>query len=120
MDTAAYFVGKGFGSHALAPVLSPKKTWEGAIGGFAAALAVCAAFSHWSLKDALPLPFALGVGAVIGVTGQISDLAESMVKRDAGVKDSGALLPGHGGIFDRFDSYILCAPAVYYLLSFKP
>jgi phosphatidate cytidylyltransferase len=120
MDTAAYFVGRSVGRHALAPVLSPKKTWEGAVGGFAAALAVCAAFSRWGLKDTLPLPLALGVGAVIGVTGQISDLAESMVKRDAGVKDSGALLPGHGGVFDRFDSYILCAPAVYYVLSFKP
>jgi phosphatidate cytidylyltransferase len=119
MDTAAYTVGKTMGRHALAPVLSPKKTWEGAVGGFAAALGVCAAFSHWGLKDSLPLPLALGVGAVIGVTGQLSDLAESLVKRDAGVKDSGALLPGHGGVFDRFDSYILCAPAVYYLLNFK-
>jgi len=119
MDTAAYATGHAFGRHALAPVLSPKKTWEGAIGGFAAAVGVCAAFSHFSLKDAFPLPLALGVGAVIGVTGQVSDLAESMVKRDAGVKDSGALLPGHGGVFDRFDSYILCAPAVYYVLSLR-
>ncbi len=120
MDTAAYFVGHAFGTHALAPVLSPKKTWEGACGGFAAALAVCAAFSHFVLRDALPLPWALGLGALIGVTGQASDLAESMIKRDAGVKDSGALLPGHGGVFDRFDSFILCAPAVYYALCFKP
>ena len=119
MDTAAYAVGKTIGRHSLASVLSPKKTWEGAIGGFAAALGVCALFSHFSLKEALPLPWALAVGAVIGVTGQLSDLAESMVKRDAGIKDSGALLPGHGGVFDRFDSFILCAPAVYYFLNFR-
>ena len=119
MDTAAYAVGKSIGRHPLAAVLSPKKTWEGAIGGFAAALAVCALFSRFVLHEALPLPWALAVGAVIGVTGQLSDLAESMVKRDAGIKDSGALLPGHGGVFDRFDSFILCAPAVYYFLSFR-
>lgn len=119
MDTAAYAVGKSIGKHPLASVLSPKKTWEGAVGGFAAALLVCALFSRFVLKDALTLPWALVLGAVIGVTGQVSDLAESMVKRDAGIKDSGALLPGHGGVFDRFDSFILCAPAVYYVLSFR-
>lgn len=119
MDTAAYAAGHAMGRRPLAPVLSPKKTWEGAVGGFLAALAVCAAFSRFVLKDALTLPWALGAGCLIGVAGQLSDLAESMVKRDAGIKDSGALLPGHGGVFDRFDSYILCAPAVYYLLSFK-
>ncbi|HXT02284.1 MAG TPA: phosphatidate cytidylyltransferase [Elusimicrobiota bacterium] len=119
MDTAAYAVGKSMGKHPLASVLSPKKTWEGAIGGFAAALLVCALFSRFVLQEALPLPWALAIGAVIGVTGQVSDLAESMVKRDAGIKDSGALLPGHGGVFDRFDSFILCAPAVYYVLSFR-
>ena len=81
---------------------------------------MCALFSRFVLKDALPLPWALAVGAVIGVTGQLSDLAESMVKRDAGIKDSGALLPGHGGVFDRCDSFILCAPAVYKFLGFMP
>lgn len=120
MDTAAYGVGRAFGRRPLAPVLSPKKTWEGAAAGFAAALGVCALFSRFALKGALPLPWALAVGAVIGATGQLSDLAESMVKRDAGVKDSGALLPGHGGVFDRFDSFILCAPAVYYFLARLP
>ncbi|HEX4046766.1 MAG TPA: phosphatidate cytidylyltransferase [Elusimicrobiota bacterium] len=120
MDTAAYAVGRSVGSRPLASVLSPKKTWEGALGGFAAALGVCALFSRFELHDALPLPWALAAGAVIGVTGQVSDLAESMVKRDAGVKDSGSLLPGHGGVLDRFDSFILCAPAVYYFLGCVP
>ncbi len=119
MDTAAYAAGRGFGRHSLAPVLSPKKTWEGAVAGFAAAIAVSLAFQKFMLHDSVSPLMAAGIGALIGTMGQLSDLAESMVKREAGVKDSGALLPGHGGVFDRFDSYILCAPAVYYALSFK-
>ncbi|MBI4059861.1 MAG: phosphatidate cytidylyltransferase [Elusimicrobia bacterium] len=119
MDTAAYAAGRGFGRHALAPVLSPKKTWEGAAAGFLAAIAVSLGFQKFMLHEALTLPHALGIGALIGAMGQLSDLAESMIKRDAGVKDSGALLPGHGGVFDRFDSYFLCAPAVYYALGLR-
>jgi phosphatidate cytidylyltransferase len=119
MDTAAYFAGRGFGRHALAPTLSPKKTWEGAVAGFAAALAVSFAFRRFMLHDALSPAMAAVVGVIIGVMGQLSDAAESMVKRDAGIKDSGALLPGHGGVFDRFDSYILCAPAIYYALTLR-
>src|SRR3990167_1387613 len=119
MDTAAYAAGRGFGRHSLAPVLSPKKTWEGAAAGFAAAIAVSLAFQKFMLFEAVtPLP-AVVIGVIIGSMGQLSDLAESMVKRDAGAKDSGALLPGRGGVFDRFDSYILCAPAVYYALTFQ-
>jgi phosphatidate cytidylyltransferase len=119
MDTAAYAAGHAMGKHLLAPVLSPKKTWEGAVAGFVAALGVCLAFQHFVFKDALPVLIAGTIGVLIGVTGQLSDLAKSIVKRDVGVKDSGALLPGHGGVFDRFDSYFLCAPAVYYFLSFR-
>lgn len=119
MDTAAYAAGRGFGRRPLAPVLSPKKTWEGAAAGFAAAIAVCLAFQKFKLHEAVTPLQAVLVGVVIGVMGQLSDLAESLVKRDAGIKDSGALLPGHGGVFDRFDSYILCAPAVYYALSLR-
>jgi len=119
MDTAAYAAGRGFGRHALAPVLSPKKTWEGAAAGFAAAIAVCLAFQKFKLSESVTPIQAVMIGVIIGSMGQLSDLAESMVKRDAGAKDSGSLLPGHGGVFDRFDSYILCAPAVYYALSFK-
>lgn len=119
MDTAAYAAGRGFGRHALAPRLSPKKTWEGAAAGFAAAIAVSLAFQKLSLHEALSPLMAVVIGVIIGTMGQLSDLAESMVKREAGVKDSGALLPGHGGVFDRFDSYILCAPAVYYALTLR-
>lgn len=119
MDTAAYAAGKSLGRNPLAPALSPKKTWEGAAAGFVAALAIGLLFQRFVLKDALSPLVAGLIGAVIGVTGQVSDLAESVVKRDVGAKDSGALLPGHGGVFDRFDSYILCAPAVYYFLTFK-
>jgi len=119
MDTAAYAAGRLIGNRPLAPVLSPKKTWEGAVAGFLASVAVCLVFQRLALKDVFSPLFAVGLGAAISVSGQLSDLAESMVKRDAGVKDSGALLPGHGGILDRFDSFILCAPAVYYVLSFR-
>ncbi len=119
MDTAAYAGGRAFGRHRLAPVLSPHKTWEGAVCGLLAALAVCLAFSKFFINEALTPAWAVGFGALIGVFGQISDVAQSLVKRDAGVKDSGTLLPGHGGVFDRFDSLILCAPVVYYVLSFK-
>ncbi len=119
MDTAAYAAGRGFGRRALASALSPKKTWEGAAAGFLAAIIVSLAFQKFTLHEALtPLQAAL-IGVLIGAMGQLSDLAESMVKRDAGAKDSGALLPGHGGVFDRFDSYILCAPAVYYALTLR-
>lgn len=119
MDTAAYAAGHAMGRHLLAPVLSPKKTWEGAVAGFLAAVCVCLAFQRLVFKDALSPALAGAIGALIGVTGQVSDLAKSIVKRDVGVKDSGALLPGHGGVFDRFDSYILAAPAVYYFLNFR-
>ncbi|MBI2385647.1 MAG: phosphatidate cytidylyltransferase [Elusimicrobia bacterium] len=119
MDTAAYAAGRGFGRHALAPTLSPKKTWEGAAAGFAAAIAVSLAFQKTMLHESVSPAMAVAVGVLIGTMGQLSDLAESMVKREAGVKDSGALLPGHGGVFDRFDSYILCAPAVYYALTLR-
>jgi phosphatidate cytidylyltransferase len=119
MDTAAYAAGRGFGRRTLAPVLSPKKTWEGSAAGFSAAIAVSLVFQKFALRDAVTPLQAVAIGAIIGVAGQLSDLAESLVKRDAGAKDSGALLPGHGGVLDRFDSYILCAPAVYYALTLR-
>ncbi len=116
MDIAAFALGKSMGRRKLASNLSPKKTWAGAAGGFLASVGVVVAFSALWLPEVLPMPAAVGLGVIIGVCGQLSDLSESMIKRAVGAKDSGALLPGHGGVMDRFDSFILSAPAVYYYL----
>ena len=105
-----------FGKRRLSSI-SPKKTWEGAIAGFIAAIA-SVLFLRVFLKDSVPIPMALGIGFLIGVIAQMSDLAESMIKRSVGVKDSSNLLPGHGGILDRFDSYIFLAPVIYYFVVF--
>jgi phosphatidate cytidylyltransferase len=110
-DTAAYFVGRAIGKHPFAAQLSPKKTWEGSIGGFFGSLLVAFAFARWLSE---PLPLLLGAAAFGNIAGQIGDLIESAWKRSAGVKDSGALLPGHGGILDRIDALILALPVVWY------
>jgi len=110
-DTAAYFLGRAFGRHKLAPVISPKKTWEGAAGNIVGAAAAAAAFQSWLQ---VPLVHLLGVGVAASVAGQVGDLVESAFKRSAGVKDSGTLLPGHGGMLDRVDALILAAPAVWW------
>jgi len=110
-DTVAYFVGRSIGKHAFAPLLSPKKTWEGAIGGFLGSLLVAIVFARWVN---VPLPHLLGMAAAGNVAGQVGDLLESAYKRSAGVKDSGTLLPGHGGVLDRIDALILAIPAVWY------
>ncbi|MGB2676751.1 MAG: phosphatidate cytidylyltransferase [Candidatus Acidiferrum sp.] len=112
-DTLAYFVGRAFGKHPLAPELSPKKTWEGSVGSMVGSLVVAYAFSYW-IK--IPFGHLLAMGAVGNVAGQMGDLLESAYKRSAGVKDSGGLLPGHGGILDRIDALILCIPAIWYYL----
>lgn len=118
-DMAAYAAGRGFGRRPLAPRISPKKTWEGAVAGVAGALLFSAAAERTFLGEALGLKAALAAGLLIGVLGQLSDLAESVVKRAAGVKDSSDLLPGHGGVLDRFDSFLLTAPLLYYALLLK-
>lgn len=115
MDTAAYGFGKAFGRRKLCPSISPGKTVEGAIAGLLAALAITAAAGHWL---GLPLYHGVILGLSLGVVGQLGDLFESMLKRRAGVKDSGAVLPGHGGILDRFDSLLFTAPLAYFYLSF--
>ena len=116
-DSAAYFAGRGFGRHKLFERVSPKKTWEGAVAGLLAAVGAFvlmreAALPYLSLRDALVC------GAVIGVFGQTGDLIESLMKRDAGVKDSSAILPGHGGILDRFDSLMFVSPLLFFYLDF--
>ena len=121
VDTGAYLVGRTVGRRPMVPSISPNKTWEGSIGGFASAVGAALA---------LGLVFDLGVpvwqqaliGAVIGVVAQWGDLIESKLKRIADVKDAGSIIPGHGGILDRLDSILLTIPAVYYLLvtAFTP
>jgi len=114
-DTAAYGVGRAWGRRKLWPSVSPGKTVEGSIGGLAASAVVVAAFGR---LFGLDLHSALVLGLLLGVTGQLGDLAESKLKRVAGVKDSGSLLPGHGGVLDRFDSFLLNAPVAYYYLYY--
>jgi phosphatidate cytidylyltransferase len=112
-DTFAYFAGRAFGKHPLAPHISPKKTWEGSAASMIGSLLVAHAFSFW-IKMPLPHLFAM---AVLGnIAGQMGDLLESAYKRSAGVKDSGGLLPGHGGVLDRIDALILCIPVIWYYL----
>jgi phosphatidate cytidylyltransferase len=110
-DTAAYFVGRAIGKHPLAPVLSPKKSWEGTMASIVGALLVAIVFARWLT---VPLPHLLGMAVVGNVAGQAGDLLESAYKRSAGVKDSGSLLPGHGGVLDRIDALILAIPVVWY------
>jgi phosphatidate cytidylyltransferase len=116
-DTAAYHIGSIAGKHKLFPRVSPNKSWEGAIAGFIAAIASAVAAKYLVLGY-LPISGAVIIGVIVGVIGQLGDLAESLLKRDAGVKDSSTLLPGHGGIFDRFDSLLLVAPCVYLYIDY--
>jgi phosphatidate cytidylyltransferase len=113
-DVAAYFVGSLLGRHRLAPRISPKKSWE----GFAAGLAACVAV--WALTplvvEGLSLGWAMAVGIGVGLSAVIGDLAESRMKREAGMKDSGTSLPGHGGFLDRLDSLILSCLVAYWIL----
>jgi len=122
-DTGAYFVGKSIGRHKLSPKISPNKTWEGAVAGVVSAVLGMAVAWYIDVNyPSAPLPgwplwaYAL-TGAVLAIAGQIGDLIESMMKRDAGVKDSGKLLPGHGGILDRCDGFLFAGPMLYYLLA---
>ena len=116
-DSAAFHVGSSMGRHKLFPRVSPNKTWEGAIAGLIFAILTAVAAKHFVLGF-LPMSGAIVIGVIVGTVGQMGDLAESLMKRDAGVKDSSTLIPGHGGAFDRFDSILLVAPCVYLYLEY--
>ncbi|MDI1476623.1 phosphatidate cytidylyltransferase [Polyangium sp. y55x31] len=119
-DTGAYFAGRFLGKHKLYEAVSPKKTIEGALGGLAAAV-IGAVVGHYLYLKSLPLNHAIVLGLVAGAAGQAGDLAESMIKRSAGVKDSGGIVPGHGGILDRVDALMVTGTFTYiYVLFFWP
>ncbi|MBM7617715.1 phosphatidate cytidylyltransferase [Weissella uvarum] len=114
-DSGAYMIGRKFGKHKLAPAISPNKTWEGSIGGTVVAVIVAAVYALF-----VPLEYnwwiMLVIALILSVSGQLGDLIESALKRFYKVKDSGNILPGHGGILDRFDSMLIAFP-VFYLLG---
>jgi phosphatidate cytidylyltransferase len=117
-DICAFFIGRSLGRHLLSPRVSPKKTVEGALAGLAGSVLIAWAFAHWfwpaaDLKTVLPL------AALIAVTGQVGDLVESALKRGANLKDSAALLPGHGGMLDRIDSLLFGVPVLWVTLAIK-
>lgn len=116
-DTFAYFAGRFFGRHKLFERVSPNKTWEGAIAGYVGGVAVFL-FSQNFLLSYMTVGSAFVCGSIIGVFGQVGDLVESLLKRDAGVKDSSALIPGHGGVLDRFDSLMFVSPLIFLYVKF--
>jgi phosphatidate cytidylyltransferase len=116
-DTAAYLVGSQIGRHRLWPRVSPSKSWEGAAAGVVGATMLAVGLGGW--VPGLTLAGRLGAGLLVGVSAQVGDLAESMMKREADLKDSGRMLPGHGGLLDRLDSLILAAPILYYWLRWS-
>ncbi len=116
-DSAAYFIGTAFGNHKIFPRISPNKSWEGTIAGFIFSV-ITMIVAKFLLLDLVSIGNAVVVGVIIGVFGQAGDFVESMIKRDANVKDSSSLIPGHGGIFDRFDSLIFSAPLIYIYLYY--
>lgn len=115
-DIGAYFAGTAFGRHKMAPSISPSKSWEGLAGGFVAALIAGAVFGNFI--DVLGVGHGLAIGGIIGLLAPVGDLAESMVKRELGIKDSGRMLPGHGGMLDRLDAILFGAPLVFLYLHF--
>ncbi len=115
-DVSAYYVGQAIGRHKLAPVVSPGKSWEGAVASVVSSMAF-AAFYFPAFLPQVPMVQALALSAVVNAAGQLGDLAESALKRGAGLKDSGSLLPGHGGMLDRMDSTLFTLPATALILQ---
>jgi phosphatidate cytidylyltransferase len=115
-DTAAYFVGRALGRHRLAPTISPGKSWEGFVAGVLAAMAAAFLILYKDRTDFLTVPEMLALGATVAFASVLGDLFESAVKRDLGVKDSGRVLAGHGGMLDRLDSLLWAGPAAYYVI----
>lgn len=113
-DIGGYFAGTIWGKHKMAPLLSPNKTWEGSIGGVILTLLVSFVFIYLFEFASLGYAYALLLGITASVAAQVGDLFMSSVKRTFGVKDTGNILPGHGGVLDRFDSYLMVLPIVYY------
>lgn len=118
-DTLAYFIGKQFGRRQLSPYISPKKTIEGAVAGLAGAVLAAGLFgmAYEQTMHPVNLLHYLVIGGFVGIVAQLSDLSESLIKRDAGAKDSSNIVPGHGGVLDRMDSFIFAAPLLYYYVA---
>jgi phosphatidate cytidylyltransferase len=112
-DTAAYYGGSNFGRHRMTPRISPKKSWEGAVFGMLGSIGG-GLLAHFWFYQALPLRHAIILGIVLGLAAIFGDLAESLIKRAAEIKDSSSLIPGHGGLLDRADSVLFSAPVLYY------
>jgi phosphatidate cytidylyltransferase len=116
-DTAQYYSGRLFGRRPLAAAISPKKTIEGAVGGFVGGVAAMAGLGAWWLPE-FSLPFRVGLGVALVAVGIAGDLFESLIKRSVGVKDASALIPGHGGILDRIDALLFAAPVFYVFVRY--
>ena len=116
-DTGAFFVGRAFGRHRMAPAISPKKSWEGFVGGLVAAILVAFLVLYRDRDEFLTIPQSLVLGLVVALAAVLGDLFESAVKRDLEVKDSGRVLGGHGGMLDRLDSLLWAGPAAYFTIQ---
>jgi len=116
-DIAAYIIGTAVGKRKLAPKISPKKTIEGSIAGIVFSVATIILLNRWLQYDFSKLFF---IGMTVSIIGQFGDLFESMLKRSADIKDSGTIIPGHGGVLDRFDSLLFAAPVFYYCIVYIP
>ena len=122
-DSCAYFSGYFLGKHKLAPTISPKKTVEGSVGGVLGVIIIMVAYAYVAgniMNVSVNLVSAAVIGFTAGVVSQFGDLCASIIKREHNIKDFGNIMPGHGGVMDRFDSLMFVAPAVYYILKFFP